>query len=987
MLNNWLVRNIKMAIRNMRSVNELDLPGFSQVFKHFREIGEQVFASLFVAGMEHLLMFCKGNFFEDFVRTVFGMLSKEQLETCKEHFFDVFEDFDELIEKKQMRILSSMIYDYNFTNLLTNIYELIEVPIFKSSENEELNELEYLCKAMKVSCVVLTPKWKEFKFLAEGSLVSVQILKVERRFYVLYPFEYQDFSGGLKEGVKKEEEGGEKEAEEDMRKVNMHEDLEEGYRSFSSGNTGNTRNTKRGLSVEFSGKFSGVGEDDKDSRMRNRAKLLKAKREHKRQEELKIKMEKEREAELARREKQRLEEENAFREEEVLRQRIRLEEENRILKEWKQSSESASPSKYTEDVSDKQKDILEEERQVLETQKKEVEILIQAKQELIEELQLAEEIRQREEKKLAKEILGLELKKREMEKSFVEEKRLMEQRRMENEKKLNEERGRIEEMRKAEEKRLEKEFRRIDERRLAQDRKIAEEKRLVAQRKLEDYRRQVVDKVKLSDARATPISVVGNTHGSFNGLFECVKEAVIEVHPQTALKIQKVEPKVEEIRNPSRTPEIQTNTHEKGVINIKRIKKDEPKVEEIRTPSRSSEVQTDTQQKGVRNIKRKITQAKQRKVEEVINDKEKNEEHKNREELNALEKAKHLMELRKIELEKILKDTKQLEKKRDDKRKKTKEALVLGDKKRYMEIIKKEEEKEKEEKKEEEEEKEEHKHETDKIVKTERKSPENLNKKKPSIEEILADCYTVDKKPPENLNESIEDVRKKYEEKMLENSSESPLSVGKNGPGNEEIYEDPILDTLEPYENSIIKLEKVPETCENLETYIGSCDNNTVCGGLYCAKCIKDLKKSSFVLYCTLCCNNYSAQGQTNPKKPASPKKKLICMNCTSNITKGDEVFCLHCFLQVSIYKKGRPQCEGCSKPESNYWIDATEGTDDEKLLCSFCNEKSRKEVILSCCEKCQDFVCFVCLRKNFYIAQGVCSVCHSRRQIIPVNP
>lgn len=911
----------------MRSVNELELPAFSQVFKQFREISEQVFSSLFVAGMEHLLMYCKGKFFEDFIKTVFNMLSEEQLETCKEHFFDVFDDFDELIEKKQMRILSSMIYDYNFTNLLTNISELIEVPIIKSSENEELNELEFLCKTMKISFVILTPKWKELKILNEGSFVSFQILKVESKFYVLYPVEYQELLVSLKVNQKGE-------IEEDMRKVNKHEDQDECYRSFSSGFT---RNTKRGLSVDLTSKLGAVSENDKESRMRNRAKLLKTRREQKRQEELKIKLEKERKDELARIEKQRLEEENDLKEEQTLRERIRLEEENRLLKEWKNHIETQNFNQYTEDFSEKQQTMLQEERQILESQKKEVEILIQAKQELIEELQIAEEIRQREEKKLVEEIFRHEQKKMEMEKSIMEEKRLLELQRIENDRKLAEEKEKIEEMRKAEQKRLEKEFKRIDERRLAQDKKIAEEKRLAAQRKLEDYRRQVADKGKLSDARATPISVVGNAHGSFDGIFECVKVAEFEVNPQITIKVKD------------------------------EVKTDENQIADM--PSENPLSVTNIPEKGVRNIKRRITEAKLKKVEEGANDPEKIEEHKKSEEINKLEKTKQLMELRKIELEKILKDKKQLEIKRDAKRKRTNDAAIFEDKKRIMEIIKKEEEK---------------KHETGQKIKIDIRSPENLNEKKPSIDEIFANCDIFSKKSPENLNESIEDMRIKYEEKMLEKSNNSPVSF--NSPESEEKCEDSILENIEPFENSIIKLEKVPETSENLETYIGNCDNNTVCGGLYCAKCMKELKKSNFVLNCIGCCNKYSPQGANQLSKVASPKK-LICMNCTAKITKGDEVYCLCCFIQVVVYKKGRQQCEGCFNPGSNYWIDASEGTEEEKILCSFCNEKMRKEAILSTCEKCEDLVCFVCLRKNPYIAQGTCSVCHNRRQISFINP
>jgi hypothetical protein len=102
-----------MAIRTVKNINELGVSSFSRRFKSFREVPSgQVFVNLFISGLEHLIVYCRGADIDNYLKNVYSLINPDQLESLKEHFKDVFDDLEDLTQKKQLKILSSMIYDY-----------------------------------------------------------------------------------------------------------------------------------------------------------------------------------------------------------------------------------------------------------------------------------------------------------------------------------------------------------------------------------------------------------------------------------------------------------------------------------------------------------------------------------------------------------------------------------------------------------------------------------------------------------------------------------------------------------------------------------------------------------------------------------------------------------------------------------------------------------------------------------------------------------
>ena len=166
--------------------------------------------------------------------------------------------------------------------------------------------------------------------------------------------------------------------------------------------------------------------------------------------------------------------------------------------------------------------------------------------------------------------------------------------------------------------------------------------------------------------------------------------------------------------------------------------------------------------------------------------------------------------------------------------------------------------------------------------------------------------------------------------------------------------------------------------CEEYEEV----ENTSSCGGLYCAKCVKELKRSNYLLKCDSCCEKYMKNkplAHSSGTRPVPPK---TCMNCQVKITKGEEVLCMCCFLQSKIIGESAVHCGGCSRVDKCYWIDAGEGDQRDMILCGFCDEMKNQETTVKICTKCEDRICLICLRKNPYVAQGICSHCHSRRTV-----
>ena len=165
------------------------------------------------------------------------------------------------------------------------------------------------------------------------------------------------------------------------------------------------------------------------------------------------------------------------------------------------------------------------------------------------------------------------------------------------------------------------------------------------------------------------------------------------------------------------------------------------------------------------------------------------------------------------------------------------------------------------------------------------------------------------------------------------------------------------------------------------ETYEET-DNTSYCGGVYCTKCSRDLKRSNYVLKCDVCNDKYLRTRQPPADNPSVtiPQNKS-CMNCGVKVVKGEEVHCVRCFLQLKIFGEQASLCSGCVRTDKCYWIDAGDGEPKNMTLCGFCDEPKAKETIIKICNNCGDKICIVCLRKNPYVTQGICSHCHYRRE------
>ena len=325
-------------------INELGISSFCRRFKTFREVPPgQIFTHLFISGIEHLIVYCRGSNLERFIKNALSLVGEEQLEGLKDPFKDVFDDLEDLMNKKQLKILASMIYDYNFTNFLVTFQEMLEIPITKTSDNELLHELFYFSKKLQISIVILTPKNQETKCLVPTEYVNIYLLNRNNEFSILYPYEYNQTS--FIPSIQEDPLSGEIE---DMRKINFSEmgHYEDDGQSESLSAVGYDRPNRlsRGASLDM-GKnekeedLRKIRELEREKRMRLRAKTLKDKREKKRQLEQEKKIEEEKMAAMTKQEleiqSQRLMQEK----EKEIRDRIRLEEENRLLREWKISED------------------------------------------------------------------------------------------------------------------------------------------------------------------------------------------------------------------------------------------------------------------------------------------------------------------------------------------------------------------------------------------------------------------------------------------------------------------------------------------------------------------------------------------------------------------------------------------------------------------------------------------------------------------------
>ena len=982
-----------MAIRPVRSINELNLNAFKQVFKSVRDVGTGLnFQNLFVAGLEHILVYKKGERLEEFIGKVFEMIGKDELDSVKEAFNDVFEDLEELMRKKQMKILNSMIFDYNFSNFLTNFAEIIEIPINKSSVNESFNEIFFLSEVMKINIKIVDAKWKESKLVKSDGIVSLYLFDDKGKFLILFPLEYKEFYNENKEKSMNLDD-----VEEDMRKINFL-DFECKVSTRSLSEVAKV-DRKRDLSVGF-------GKDEKEERMRNRAKALKAKREQKRIEDQIKKAEEERLEELRKQEMEKIRIEKEREELEKMKDRIRLEEENKILKEWKLSedlkkadhqaqllkdieSNTFNPDYFSKEIIQVIESLhrneeakLHEERDQIELQKNQLEQILHEKEKLNEEIKKSAQKMIDEEQKLLEEKVLYELQKQELQQVIAAEREELVKKQKEEEKKLKQEKEKLELMRIDELKKLEEEKRKIEQRRLAEDKKIAEQKRIAAEMKLNEMKK-IIDDLKIRSK--TP----QDSNQSFNSFSSKLNEKLdhssenqktIQNIISSIEKSQKHKrnfshgPKIpqlpqESLTKPQSRPITAISIHPPDENFIKNYSKYKNRVK-LNQSSQSHPNPLSNPISPSNAANPAIPQISQNPQLKSLNSLSSISSSPRSKQDTWLETQKKLIESRRLELGKILENTKKIEFKRDSKRRNSEDKSVLEESKKILEAKKKIK--------------------AGRFTSLDEHAQNNSMVEKSSknygsvlesgfFDDIFNKSFNVS---DESFIDPLQDIRE-FKSKHLNESDAELLEKEKNEAyiklDSVNVVED--LEKNEPrIEDDMHEKEENCQAIEKIEENLGFCDNKSICGGIYCMSCMKDLKKSSLYLKCKTCCINFSDLSTLTSGKKVLPSKKQICLKCSNKVLKGEEIWCLCCFIQLKIHKKPFTCCESCQNPGKLSWIDSSLG--DAMILCNFCGENRDKNCVLEICGRCQELICIICLRKNPYVASSICSTCLNRRQV-----
>ena len=326
-----------MAIQNIKSILDLEIFSLAKVYKHCREIiGPNLFCNLLVASMEHLLVYLKGKNIEEFYNNIINSIPETKTDSYQGKNRDLLEDLSDLFEKKQIKILSSLIYDFSFINFLLFLQEKYEVPDSKTSENESLYEIQCYSQKMNINVLVLSKDLEETKFCNENPFVSITVLQINQQNFILFPYKYKSITRNevfLKEEVSNFEDMRKNNIEIELKNEVLTEQSDVNNKTQTDGNFGTSPSNSKKTSEDLAKKR----EKEVENRMRQRSKALKAKRkqaaEEKRLEDLKQKELEEKAEEAKSLEMKRIIEENKILREKELEKLKQAEEEIRMLKE------------------------------------------------------------------------------------------------------------------------------------------------------------------------------------------------------------------------------------------------------------------------------------------------------------------------------------------------------------------------------------------------------------------------------------------------------------------------------------------------------------------------------------------------------------------------------------------------------------------------------------------------------------------------------
>ena len=847
-----------MAIRPIKSISKSSDNPLLKLFKSCREVDLcNIFCNLVVSAMEHQIIYQKGQNLAEFFSYVMSLVPSARNESFQSNYSEVFEDFEDLFDKKQLKILNSMIFDSNFQSFITNMQEMLEVRDSKSSHNETLQHIEFYSSSLKLNIQVISSKSQVSKFCVPDPFINLTLFHDSGSIFILFPYEYKHFSLEQDAELILED-------EEDMRKnKDLHIEIEnqEPAKLIPTSPTFQQASPRfklesPNLTSRSIGRLSSpsssfqIEDTDFQKRMAQRAKNFKDKQ--------KVAAEK-----------------SPF---------LKASQNSGDFSIFSRnlSAEIYFQSRFRESIMEDSKimnfrgditlDSKERIKWIKETELFKEEVLRRQEIRMIEEKIEGEESRKKEMRRGEIEIMIKEMKDLAMKKRVQEQERLEKQRKENLEGRELWEKSRLDLQIKFQEESLGR--KKEDEERLMEEKKLAEAKYLEAQRKLEEASR-IFEELKANEA--------------------------VRLAEENEKRLEE-ERVVREIKK----------KHEELLAEQKRIEEEE--LAELR---RLEDLEN-AEKNRLEQERLRREEEEQLAVEEELR---KMEEEKRIWEEQREQEFKRLEEEKRIEEEKANKEKLRVQRIQEEKKKRAKEE------EEYLKAL---QEKEAEKKRLAEE----------KQLETARRSEDQ------KLEARKKEEAKKKKEQEDRLKKEAEDKKRKDEQ--VKQSEEKKRSESSKIPEPEEQYE---------------------------ET-----DNTSYCGGLYCAKCARDLKRSNYLLKCDSCNDKYMKTGVASITPASSVPQSRTCMNCAAKISKGEEVSCMRCFIQTKIFGETFSPCTGCVRTDKCYWIDAGDAEERNMLFCGFCDEKKAKDAVIVICSNCEDLICLICLRKNPYVTQGICSHCHNRR-------
>lgn len=202
-----------------------------------------------------------------------------------------------------------------------------------------------------------------------------------------------------------------------------------------------------------------------------------------------------------------------------------------------------------------------------------------------------------------------------------------------------------------------------------------------------------------------------------------------------------------------------------------------------------------------------------------------------------------------------------------------------------------------------------------------------------------------------------------------------------------------------PSESELIEVEEpkdstffIQKMIKNPDSYPNSYKPDEVnfppayCGSYLCQICSKKLKRTNLFIINPKCCNYY-VFSSPNAKLPPSAvqypevKAEVQCVFCSKPGSKREIVLCICCIVHRYVYKNQLKPFEACDMMDQTTWIDISFNSSNNLIKCGFCDIERNSTFMSSVCNKCGDQVCLICLRKNPFITEGLCSTCNVKRQ------